>query len=216
MSVEEINTSPFDGEEFISCSKDSSFALWTMTESEPIFSSVNKSSFPVMSAQYHPQNSSLLLVAPLDSKIELWNNEEKRKIYTINPSDDILFSSMATSPYNEFWLTIADENGKVFLWDLRRLKKPISKWQSHGLSIPQIKFNPHDENLLGTIGTDSYFHLWYLNSKTPQCLKSFKTHHLPITSFDWSYHDFGLICDSSSDYSICLWNFIQESTTSKL
>lgn len=120
---------------------------------------------------------------------------------------------MCTSPYHEYWLTIADETGKVYLWDMRNLRKPTMKWQSNGLSIPQIKFNPHDENLLGTIGTDSYFHLWHIDS-SPQCLKSFKTHHLPITSFDWSVHDFGLIGDASSDYSIYLWNFVD--TKSKI
>lgn len=71
MAVEELAVSPFDGEEFASCSKDSTFAIWTMTDSEPIFTYSNESSFPIMSIQYHFQNSSLLLVAPLDSKIQV-------------------------------------------------------------------------------------------------------------------------------------------------
>ena len=48
MSAEGIDVSPFDGEEFVSCSKDSSFAIWTMSESEPIFAATNDAAFPVL------------------------------------------------------------------------------------------------------------------------------------------------------------------------
>lgn len=146
-------------------------------------------------------------------------------------------------------MAMADENGRIFLWDLRRLKREVDSWISNSLAISHIKFNPHDENLLGCVGIDSYFHLWNVKSKQQmstasstlnnspiyglkqnsekmtsyedmmeqqqqymgiECLKTFKTHHLPITSFDWSCHDFGLLADASSDYSIFLWNFLEK------
>jgi len=125
---------------------------------------------------------------------------------------------MAISPYNEYNLILADEFGEIYLWDLRKLKKPYCKYQAHSLAIPQVKFNPHDEKLFATVGSDSYFHLWQLNdnNEEPICLKSFQTHHLPITTFDFSVHDFGLVADSSSDYSLFLWNFLDTKIDSKL
>jgi WD40 repeat protein len=231
MSVESLDYSPFDGEEFISCSKDSSFAIWKLTESEPVFAATNDASFPVLSTQYHPQNSSLMIAAPLDSKLELWDRQELKRVYTVTPPDDLIFSCMAFNQYNEYMLSVADEYGHVYIWDLRQLKKPVCHFQAHGLSVCQMKFNPHDEKLMGTASTDSHFHLWYIatggsssnssdsieennndsskmDSIQAQCLKSFKTHNLPITSWDWSVHELGLLVDGGSDYSIFMWNFV--------
>jgi histone-binding protein RBBP4 len=214
MSTEGLSVSPFDPEEFVSCSKDSSFAMWTMTESEPIFAAVNEASYPMMAVQYHSQNPSLLLAAPLDGRIELWNRQDRKRIYTITPPDDMIFSCMDINLYNEYQMAAADETGHVYLWDLRRLKKPVHHFQAHSLAVSQIKFNPHDEKLMGTASTDSFFHLWYVGSddekESNQCLKSFKTHTLPITTWDWSVHELGLVGDAGSDYSIFLWNFVTE------
>ncbi|EFC45283.1 predicted protein [Naegleria gruberi] len=214
MSVEDVSVSPFNGNEFVSCSKDSSFAIWDIAESEPIFSANNESSFPMLGVTYHSQNPSLLLAAPLDTRIELWDRQEQKKLYTITPPDDIIFSCMSINPYNEFMLSVGDEQGMAYIWDLRSLKKPIHSHQAHGLAVSQIKFNPHDEALLGTSSTDNYFHLWHLKSKEEkeqlECIKSYKTHTLPITTFDWSLHEVGLACDASSDYSIFLWSILQE------
>lgn len=178
-----------------------------------------------------------------DSKIELFNREDRKKVNTIVPPDDILFSCMSVSPYNEFLVAMADENGHVYLWDLRRLKRPIDHWQAHSLAVSQIKFNPHDDKLLGTGSTDCFFHLWYIEKEATmattdigasgseyggsdaqhltrddagptgddvQCLRSYKTHNLPITCWDWSVHDLGLIADAGADYSLFLWNFVEE------
>lgn len=60
-----MDVSPFDGNEFVSCSKDSSFAVWGVTESEPVFTENNEGMFPMLGVQYHSQNPSLLLAAPL-------------------------------------------------------------------------------------------------------------------------------------------------------
>lgn len=249
MSAEDVQVSPFDGEEFLSCSKDSSFALWTMTQSEPIFASTNEASFPFLSSQYHPQNPSLFVAAPMDGRLELWDRKELKRIYTVTPPEDLIFSCMAFNAYNEFMLSVADEYGHVYIWDLRQLKKPVYHFQAHGLAVCQMKFNPHDEKLMGTASTDSHFHLWYVegnsrhNRKTKandrrlssdlleeseaanaisgmdnsmenvdvQCLKSFKTHNLPITTWDWSVHELGLLADAGSDYSLFVWNFVNSS-----
>jgi WD40 repeat protein len=65
---------------------------------------------------------------------------------------------------------------------------------------------------MGTASMDSFFHLWMTQDKKEEtkCLKSFKTHTLPITTFDWSIHEQGLVGDAGSDYSIFLWNFVTE------
>jgi WD40 repeat protein len=243
MSVEGLEVSPFDGEEFISCSKDSSFAIWNIANSEPIFAATNEASFPVLATQYHPQNPSLFVAAPLDARLELWDRQELKRVYTVTPPDDLIFSCMAFNSYNEFMLSVADEYGHVYIWDLRQLKKPVYHFQAHGLSVCQMKFNPHDEKLLGTASTDCHFHLWYVEGNARdtaknrristgnledeaaigmyedensmdnvdvQCLKSFKTHNLPITTWDWSVHDLGLLADAGSDYSIFVWNFVNE------
>jgi WD40 repeat protein len=147
MSAEDLSVSPFDPEEFTSCSKDSSFAIWTMTESEPIFAATNDASYPMLAVNYHPQNPSLLLAAPLDGKIELWNKQDRKRIYSIMPPDDMLFSCMAVNPYDEYSMAVADETGHVYLWDLRRLKKPTQHWQAHSLPICSIKYNPHVRHL---------------------------------------------------------------------
>jgi WD40 repeat protein len=236
MSLEDLQTSPFDGEEFVTCSKDCSFAIWNVSNNEPIFTHKNEEKIPSLSVQYHPQNESLLFLAPLDAKIEIWDKEEKKKVKTIVPPDDILFSSMSISQYNENLLAVGDEYGEIHLWDLRRLKrvlfisinkKPIQHFEAHTLGT-QVKFNPHDEKLLGSGSFDGFFHLWNLKNSTEQvCLKSFQTHTLPITTWDWSIHDFGLIGDSSSgkyfsitnffkDYSLFLWNFLDTNVNSKL
>ncbi len=248
MATEDVQISPFDGEEFLSCSKDSSFALWSMTESEPVFASMNESSFPFLASQFHPQNPSLFITAPMDGRLEMWDRKELKRIYTVTPPEDMIFSCMALSPYNEYMLSVADEYGHVYIWDMRQLKKPVYHYQAHGLSVCQIKFNPHDEKLLGTASTDTHFHLWYVEGNSRygknarasdrltvdlleeseatsamggaensmenvdvQCLKSFKTHNLPITTWDWSVHDLGLLADAGSDYSLFVWNFVSSS-----
>jgi len=80
MSIEDLKTDPFNGDEFISCSKDSTFAIWNISESEPLNAFTNDSSIPILSVEYHPSNPSLFFVAPLDGKIEIYNKEEKKKI----------------------------------------------------------------------------------------------------------------------------------------
>lgn len=65
MSIEDLAVSPFDPEEFVSCSKDSTFAVWTTTESEPVWAASNDANLPMVGVSYHPQNPSLLLAAPL-------------------------------------------------------------------------------------------------------------------------------------------------------
>jgi len=66
MSVEQINVNPFKGEEFVSASKDCSFAIWNMTSSsEPIWAAANAEQVPMMGVSYHSQNPNLLLAAPL-------------------------------------------------------------------------------------------------------------------------------------------------------
>ncbi|KAL0483928.1 MSI2, partial [Acrasis kona] len=238
MSAEDLSTSPFDSEEFVSCSKDSSFAMWTMTESEPIFTAVNEASYPMLGVTYHPQNPSLLIAAPLDGRLELWNREDRKRIYTITPPDDLIFSCMSINPFDEYNMAVADETGHTYMWDLRKLRRPVHHFQAHSLAVSQIKFNPHDDKLLGTGGTDGFFHLWFMGTNQSkqeeqedrdkenalrlsgvetstgnlnvECLRSFKTHTLPITTWDWSVHDLGLIGDAGSDYSLFLWNFVTE------
>lgn len=242
MSVEDLAVSPFDAEEFVSCSKDSTFAVWTATESEPVWAASNNASMPMVGVAYHPQNPSMLLAAPLDGKVEIYSREDRKRANTILPPDEMLFSCMDVSPYNEYLLAMADENGHVYLWDLRRLRRPIDHWQAHSLAVSQIRFNPHDDKLLGTGSTDCFFHLWHIEKEASmvagsdigsgagstsvhhavgrddidpvgddvQCLRSYKTHNLPITCWDWSVHELGLLADAGADYSIFLWNFVEE------
>eukprot|EP00761_Pharyngomonas_kirbyi_P010202 gb/GECH01010220.1/.p1 GENE.gb/GECH01010220.1/~~gb/GECH01010220.1/.p1 ORF type:complete len:300 (+),score=65.38 gb/GECH01010220.1/:1-900(+) len=234
MEVEDLSISPFDGEEFLSCSKDSSFALWNIADSEPLFAATNESKTPMISVMHHNQNPELFFAAPLDGRVELWNHQERKKVYTITPPDDIMFASMDINKYNEYMLSIADENGYVYLWDLRMLKKPVSHWQAHSLAVAQVKFNPHDENIMATTSTDTFTHIWYIDdngtnsdsqnesnsmnqnsnsNQNHQCLKSYQTHSLPVTAMDWSVHEMGLLCDGGSDYSIFVWNMIDEEET---
>jgi hypothetical protein len=73
MSIEDLKTSPFNGDEFVSCSKgkllihkiDSTFAVWDISNSEPLYAFSNESSIPTLSIDYHPSNPSVLFVAPL-------------------------------------------------------------------------------------------------------------------------------------------------------
>ncbi|KAL9652702.1 hypothetical protein ABK040_015752 [Willaertia magna] len=234
MSIEDLNTSPFQANEFLSCSKDSSIALWNIEQSEPIFSYNHESSFPILGINYHPHHFNLFLSCPLDGRIQIFNKDQQDIIYTIIPPDDMIFSNLSINNYNEYLFTISDEQGMIYTWDFRLLKKPIDMKQCHSLAISSLKFNPHDEYLLGSTSTDGYFNIYHyyglekLNHTTTilneeeenttrnnelmmNTIQSIQSHELPITNFDWSVHEIGLVVDASSDYSLCLWNIMNNS-----
>lgn len=140
MGVEDIAWSPFDGEEMVSAGKDSSWALWTMALSEPVFSVNHEARMPMLGVAFHPQNPAILFASPLDGQTEIWSLADRKRVYTLAPPEDAVFSSMAVSAYDENLFAVANESGYVQLWDLRNVRKPRRTFRAHGVPISDIKF----------------------------------------------------------------------------
>eukprot|EP00698_Gefionella_okellyi_P017443 TRINITY_DN50_c0_g1_i1.p1 TRINITY_DN50_c0_g1~~TRINITY_DN50_c0_g1_i1.p1 ORF type:complete len:317 (-),score=44.99 TRINITY_DN50_c0_g1_i1:699-1649(-) len=210
MGLEDVAWSPFDGDSFVSASKDTSWAMWALTNDEsPVVSKTHDAAMPILGVAYHPQNPALLITAPLDGCLELWNLDDTRRVYTLAPPQDVVFSSMSLNRYDENLLAVANEAGFVSLWDLRNVRQPATTFQAHAAPVADVKFSPHDEHLFGTAGADGVFHIWHTGrERTTRCLRSFRTHALAITCFDWSVHSLGLAADAASDYSLFLWNTV--------
>nr|QRZ58751.1 Gsp-co-occurring protein 2a [Malawimonas jakobiformis] len=209
MEVEDVQWSPFDGEEILSAGKDTTWALWSLAATDPVFVARHDSAMPYLAARFHPQNPALLVTAPLDGKLEMWHADDRERIYTLSPPEDVVFAAMTLNAYNENELVMATDAGQLLLWDLRAMQKPRAVHAAHAAPIAEIKFCPHDEHLLATTAADGYTHLWHCDIQAAEPLRlvrSFRPHLLPVTAMDWSVHELGLMCDASSDLSLLLWN----------
>nr|QRZ58752.1 Gsp-co-occurring protein 2b [Malawimonas jakobiformis] len=213
MAVEDVSASPYDGSVFASGAKDGVFAVWDITQEQPLWSGHGANAEPFIQLAFHPHMPQLLVAAPLDGRIEFWHMPSRRRMDALQPhGEDTIASSMALNPYDENALAVGDERGHVVLWDLRSTRAPSHVLHAHTAPITALQYCPHDTKILAAATADGQTHMWHTGEEDtpPQCMRSYRSHQLSTTALDWSVHSIGLLATAGGDYSVCMWNIADQ------
>lgn len=106
----------------------------------------------------------------------------------------------------------------VRFWDTRNYRKPaLSIGQAHGTDVNVISWNRSEAHLLVSGGDDGLIKVWDLRSLKQNSMNDgaepaaeFKQHTKAITSVQWHPKDASMLCASSEDGSVTVWDLAVE------
>ena len=116
-----------------------------------------------------------------------------------SPSEATVFSS-------------ASADRSVMIWDVRGRAGPQLSIQAHDADVNVISWNKRVSYLLASGSDDGSFKVWDLRSvreKAPP-LAHFRYHRGPITSVEWAPSDESIVCVSSADNQVTVWDLSVE------
>lgn len=104
----------------------------------------------------------------------------------------------------------ADRSVKV--WDVRGRSGPQLSVNAHDSDVNVISWNKKVSYLLASGSDDGSFKVWDLRAVRENAppLAHFRYHRGPITSVEWAPHDESILCVSSADNQVTIWDLSVE------
>uniref|UniRef100_A0A182MTG3 Small ribosomal subunit protein uS2m n=1 Tax=Anopheles culicifacies TaxID=139723 RepID=A0A182MTG3_9DIPT len=155
-----------DGEYLASCSDDNSCVLWKCKEEYAQGPSFFFGS-AVLSAKWHPEESGHLLIAEKCGVVHLYKVQLKTSMLSVETDTNPL--SYADWNLNNSAYVAAMARGNVFFWDLKNSSWPIENKPLHDECGHIVKFSPHSENVVASIGKpNATLKVIHMKNKLPQ------------------------------------------------
>jgi ribosome assembly protein RRB1 len=112
---------------------------------------------------------------------------------------------------SEATVFISSSTDRAFkVWDTRS-KAPMITVEAHSDDINVISWSRAQTYLLATGCDDGSFKVWDLRAaREGKALANFTYHKGPITSVDWAPHDESVLCVSSADNQVTVWDLSVE------
>jgi ribosome assembly protein RRB1 len=117
------------------------------------------------------------------------------------------------SPTEATVFSTASSDGTFKIWDVRGKAGPQISVAAHDTDINVLSWNRPVSYLLATGSDDGSFKVWDLRAiraNPPQPLAHFKYHTQPVTSIAWAPHDESILCVSSADNQVTVWDLSVE------
>jgi ribosome assembly protein RRB1 len=104
----------------------------------------------------------------------------------------------------------ADRTFKI--WDVRGRTGPQLSVNAHESDVNVISWNKKVSYLLASGCDDGSFKVWDLRAIRGNAppLANFRYHNEPVTSVEWAPHDESILCVSSADNQVTLWDLSVE------
>lgn len=158
-------------------------------------------------------NGSIYLWEPSSREASGWNVSADRFRGHRGSVEDIQWSP---NEANVFASCGVDKS--VRFWDTRNYRKPVlSIGQAHSTDVNVISWNRSEPHLLVSGGDDGVIRVWDLRllkeNSTNEGIEpaaEFKQHTKAITSVQWHPKDASMLCASSEDGSVTVWDLAVE------
>jgi histone-binding protein RBBP4 len=98
------------------------------------------------------------------------------------------------------------DDKSIILWDSRDGKQLHSVKNAHKGDINCVNFNPHDENLFITGGSDKVVNLWDIRKFSTPVHGLEQGHNDSIVGVQWSPHEENIVASSGRDRRLILWD----------
>ena len=97
----------------------------------------------------------------------------------------------------------------IKIWDLRNLTVPVNILQDHRYPVKKVRFSPHLGWLLGSGSYDMNVHFYDLRNPVEPLRFKHAQHTEFVSAIDFNLYDEKLVCSSSWDGRILIWEWDQ-------
>ena len=163
---------------------------------------------------WSPKEAGRLATGDCGGLIHVWNMGANSATWSVDTApfaghrgsvEDIQWSP------SEATVFISSSTDRAFkVWDTRS-KAPMITVEAHSDDINVISWSRAQTYLLATGCDDGSFKVWDLRAaREGKALANFTYHKGPITSVDWAPHDESVLCVSSADNQVTVWDLSVE------
>lgn len=92
------------------------------------------------------------------------------------------------------------------LWNPRN-NKSLATWHAHDNCAYCCRWNPHERDVVATVGGDSKLNIWDIRDGNPTL--SIPTHYDETLTCDWNKYNSNIIATGSVDRNIKVWDLRQ-------
>ncbi|CDF32886.1 unnamed protein product [Chondrus crispus] len=158
-------------------------------------------------------NGTIYLTEPSSVEGAAWTTSPNRFRGHTDSVEDIQWSP---NEPNVFASCSADKSIKF--WDVREYRKPaLSVSMAHSTDVNVISWNRNETHLVVSGGDDGSIRVWDLrtldkdgNNESAKPAAEFVHHQKAITSIQWHPKDSSMLCASSEDGSVSIWDLAVE------
>lgn len=158
-------------------------------------------------------NGTIYLSEPSSEEGAAWSTSPNRFRGHTDSVEDIQWSP---NEPNVFASCSADKS--ILFWDSREYRKPaLGINKAHGTDVNVISWNRNETHLVVSGGDDGIIRVWDLraldrqgNNDSSKPAAEFVQHQQAVTSIQWHPKDSSMLCASSEDGTVSIWDLAVE------
>ena len=159
---------------------------------------------------WNPHQVGQLLSGSDDAKLCLWDlgeskDEKVQPMRTLCGHTDVVEDVDWHKKHPQMFGSVSDD-GSILLWDIREGDKPSQTvTKAHESEVNCLSFNPENEFLFVTGGSDSAVVLWDMRN-LKQKIHTFNGHQNGVYQVSWSPFNEAILMSGSSDRRVHVWD----------
>lgn len=158
---------------------------------------------------WNPHDAGILLSASTDGSVCIWDIQNPSidlEALQMHKAHDAGVEDVDWSRFHRNIYGSVGDDSYLKTWDSRsKVTTPVKKCVAHNGDVNCISFNPNDEYVLATGGSDGLVKIWD-QRKMDQALHVLEGHRAGVYQVSWAPFTKGVIASSSEDRRVYLWD----------
>ncbi|KAH8026866.1 hypothetical protein HPB51_026201 [Rhipicephalus microplus] len=187
----------------------------------------------IFDCQFKPDNCNLLATAGFDGTLKIWNMETMKAVMSSPPRNSTIYC-LSWAPSGQDCVALGTAKNGLLIWDtvknvpkkaildilkqatfllsmIHRTDGKLVQTFHHPKTVYGCDWNPNNESIFATACGDSVIRIYYLGMDGGVPLKTLEGHAEKAFRVKWSPLRDGVLCSTSDDCTIHVWNYTCDS-----